>query len=73
MKGVDMKIKLTIEVELEDAFNLADEEEKIWFENEVLTGNGTLILHSNEIGDTVGVVKSCFIMEGDWNTTTKND
>lgn len=51
-----MKIKLTIEVEVEDDFNLADEKEIIWFENEVLKSDGTLILHSNEIGDTVGVV-----------------
>ena len=33
------------------------EEEKMWFENEVLIGDGTLMLHSNEIGDTVGIVK----------------
>ena len=52
-----MKIKLKIEVEVEDTFNFKDEEEKMWFENEVLIGDGTLILHSNEIGDIVGVVK----------------
>ena len=52
-----LKIKMTIEVEVEDTFNFIDEEEKMWFENEVLIGDGTLILHSNEIGDTVGVVK----------------
>jgi hypothetical protein len=53
----EMKIKMTIEVEVEDTFNFTDEEEKMWFENEVLIGDGTLILHSNEIGDTVGIVK----------------
>lgn len=52
-----MKIKMTIEVEVEDTFNFTDEEEKMWFENEVLIGDGTLILHSNEIGDTVGIIK----------------
>jgi hypothetical protein len=52
-----MKIKMTIEVEVEDTFNFTDEEEKMWFENEVLIGDGTLMLHSNEIGDTVGIVK----------------
>lgn len=53
-----MKIKLTIEVELEDGYSLhSDEEEKMWFENEVLVGDGSLLLHSNEIGDTVGTVK----------------
>lgn len=52
-----MKIKLTIEVELEDSFGM-EETEKLWLENEVLVGDGNLVLHSNEIGDTVGVVKS---------------
>ena len=52
-----MKIKMTIEVEVEDTFSFTDEEEKMWFENYVLIGDGTLILHSNEIGDTVGIVK----------------
>ena len=52
-----MKIKMTIEVEVEDTFNFTDDEEKMWFENEVLIGDGTLMLHSNEIGDTIGVVK----------------
>ncbi len=52
-----MKIKITIEVEIEGAFNLTDDEERIWFENEVLIGDGTLLLHNNDIGDTVGVVK----------------
>ena len=51
-----MKIKLTIEVELEDGFGM-DEQEKLWLENEVLVGDGSLILHSNDIGDEVGVVK----------------
>jgi len=48
---------MTIEVEVEDTFNFTHEEEKMWFENEVLVGDGTLMLHSNEIGDTVGVIK----------------
>lgn len=53
-----MKIKVTLEIELEEGYILiADEEEKLWFENEVMVGDGSLILHSNEIGDTVGVVK----------------
>lgn len=53
-----MKIKVTLEIELEDGFMLiADEDEKMWFENEVMIGDGSLLLHSNEIGDSVGVVK----------------
>lgn len=52
-----MKIKLTIEAELEDGYGI-EEEEKLWLENEILVGDGSLILHSNEVGDSVGVVKS---------------
>lgn len=53
-----MKIKVTLEIELEEGYILiADEEEKLWFENEVMVGDGSLLLHSNETGDTIGVVK----------------
>ncbi len=52
-----MKIKLTIEIELEENFIEGTEEQKLWLENEVLIGNGDLILHSNDIGDTVAIVK----------------
>ena len=53
-----MRIKLTIEVELDDTvFLLRTDEEKMWLENEILVGDGNLILHSNDIGDSVGVVK----------------
>ncbi|GIV45176.1 MAG: hypothetical protein KatS3mg035_2299 [Bacteroidia bacterium] len=52
-----MKIKMTIEFEVEYIFDHTDEEEKTFFENEILKCDGTLILHSNEIGDTLGVVK----------------
>ena len=60
------RIKLTIEVEIdESAFPLANDDEILWLENEILVGDGNLILHSNEIGDSVGVVKSvkniCYI------------
>ncbi len=51
-----MKIRLTIEVDMEEGF-FGDEAEKLWLENEILVGDGSLILHSNEIGDSVGVVK----------------
>jgi len=52
-----MKIRLTIEVELEEGYGDL-EEELLWLENEILVGDGSLILHSNEVGDSVGVVKS---------------
>ena len=50
-----MKLRITIEVELSNAYTL-DEEETLWMENTILIGDGNLILHSNEIGDEVGVV-----------------
>ena len=50
-------MKLTIEVELDEAYFFTDEEEVMWLENEILVGDGTLVLYSNEIGDTIGEVK----------------
>lgn len=52
-----MKVKLTIEVELEEGFGTS-EEELLWMEYDILVADGNLILHSNEIGDSVGVIKS---------------
>ena len=52
-----MVLKLTIEVKIDDAVFGNSEEEKLWMENEILIGDGTLLLHSNEIGDTVGEIK----------------
>ena len=52
-----MKLRITIEIKLANAYTL-DEDEKLWMENEILIGDGNLILHSNEIGDEIGVVKN---------------
>ncbi len=55
-----MKIKCTIEFML-DEFILGDDAEEMelaWFKDDVLTGNGTLILLSNEIGDEIGTIHS---------------
>ena len=50
---------MTIELELDsDMIDLLNAEEKRWLENEILVGNRSLILHSNEIGDSIGVVTS---------------
>ena len=49
------KIKLSIEVELDDNFTL-DDDEKTWLAYSVLSNDGTLSLYSTEIGDTLGVV-----------------
>ena len=54
-----MKIKLTIEVNVSDDFlDIDSDEQKQWAENEILVGDRSLLLHSNEIGDTVGEVVS---------------
>lgn len=52
-----MKIKMTIIVELDDELYSDSEDEKLWLENEILVGDGNLILHSNEVGDEVGIIK----------------
>ena len=52
-----MVAKITIEFELDDAVFGKSEEEILWLENEILVGDGSLLLHSNEIGDTVGEIK----------------
>lgn len=53
-----MRIRMNIEVNIDDdLYSLRDEDEKLWLENEILIGDGSLILHSNEIGDEVGVIK----------------
>jgi hypothetical protein len=41
-----MRIKLTIEVELDEITFGGTEDEKFWLENEILIGNGDLILYS---------------------------
>lgn len=56
-----MKVKLIMIIDTHDSFG-DSEEEKLWLENEILIGDGSLILHSNEIGDEVGVVKSCKVI-----------
>lgn len=50
-----MKVKLIIEVLL-DHENL-DKDSLLWYENEIFVEDGSLLLHSNIIGDTIGVVK----------------
>lgn len=52
-----MNLKITIEVKLDDNVYGNSEDEKLWMENEILVGDGSLLLHSNEIGDTLGEIK----------------
>lgn len=48
---------MTIEVTYEDSSNSKlDPEELEWFKNNILIGDGSLLLHSNEMGDLVGEV-----------------
>ena len=54
-----MKFKMTIEVQLEDnLWEPLDEDMKMWIENEILIGDGSLILTSNMVGDSIGIIKS---------------
>ena len=49
-----MTVRLTLEIKLMD--DKLDEEEKLYYENEILIAN-TLEIHSNEIGDSLGTIK----------------
>ena len=51
------KLKLTIEIELENIIDPTDKDQQLWLEDFILVDDGTLKLHSEEIGDTLGVVK----------------
>lgn len=66
-----MKVKLTIEVELEEAMTLFDDDERIWAENDVFTTDGSLVLWSNEIGDSVGSIINVEDLE--WDEDTINE
>ncbi len=50
-----MKIKMTVVLDYE-AGDRMDKEEKRWFMQNVLLDKAGLLLHSNEIGDTLGRV-----------------
>ena len=50
-------VRMVIEVDYDEKIMYGnDEEAKDWFFNSVLN-NGDMVLHSNEIGDTVGEVR----------------
>jgi len=52
-----MNIKLLIELEYDEDIHGDDEDGIYWFKNSILTGtNGILLLHSNELGETIGSV-----------------
>ena len=57
MENQTMKIKMTITIELDEDLYPNTEDVKLWLENEVFVPDD-MVLHSNEIGDEVGVVKS---------------
>lgn len=52
-----MIIRMTIDVDVDENIYGFSEDEKLWLENEIFIGDGSLILHSNEIGDEVGPIK----------------
>ena len=49
---------MTIVFELDDNVYGNTEDELLWLENEILVGKRNLILHSNEIGDSLGEITS---------------
>ena len=51
-----MKLRMTILVDVDDAYGAFDEEEREWMESDVLSSKGELVLHSNEVGDEVGYI-----------------
>ena len=52
-----MKILMLIEVDTEGFFeDLSHKDEIDWFQDFVLSAEGQLILHSNEIGDEIGPI-----------------
>jgi len=58
LRGGDMRHRLYIAgyVDLDPIlFPLSEEDEREWFKDVVINGTGTLLLHSNEIGDELGV------------------
>jgi len=69
-----MILKMTIEVVVDDEIYGTSEYEKIWMENEILVGDGNLLLHSNEIGDTIGSIKkvSNIVWQPDLPQTNEN-
>ena len=54
-------LRMTIELTYDDDMMHGVEQESIdWFENDILlnkAGGEDLLLHSNEIGDTIGTIK----------------
>ena len=50
-----MKIKIEAELNFDETIFYNSEEEKNWFYNIILKDE--LILHSNDIGDTIGKIK----------------
>ena len=50
-------IKLTVKLKYDDKIMHGNDKEAIdWFYNDILK-KGTLTLHSNEVGDEIGVIK----------------
>ena len=60
-----MKIRMEIELDYNaDTQHGNDEDSRKWFYGEILSGDrGKLLLHSNEIGDTIGKVNVISINE----------
>lgn len=62
MNDKPIKIRLVIELEIEPGrVDFADGTQRTWFEDVILgaepDSSGCLLLHSNELGDTLGTVR----------------
>ena len=60
------KLIVLAEITLEEGvFDGTSQEEIDWFNDEVLGDQDGLLLHSNEVGDTVGTVKVLYVAPAD--------
>ena len=53
-----MKVKITLEIELDENLWGESEEDKKYIEDNVFITDGSLILHTNDIGYSVGEIKA---------------
>ena len=52
-----MKIKAVIEIELDDSWDMNEDEERGWFDKEVMNSKSLIMTDRGEWGDDVGTIK----------------
>ena len=67
------RITIEVDFEIDDVWsaNSYDQEEKDWFWNEVIP-TSMIVLHNNDVGDTVATSKSFTIKQITFNTNQEN-